>query len=98
MEALDIAINQLPPESRRIYQSEYNRRAKSTGVAYACWLFLGLHYFYLGRTGTQILYWLTLGGFGLWALFDLFRLAGVVRDVNRDAKSNALVVAKALAA
>jgi TM2 domain-containing membrane protein YozV len=32
---------------------------------------LGIHRFYVGKVGTGILQFLTLGGLGLWALVDL---------------------------
>ncbi len=55
---------------------------KSTGTAYACWFFFGCHYAYLGKWGLQILYWITLGGLGFWALFDLFHIPSKVSSHN----------------
>lgn len=55
---------------------------KSTGTAYLLWFFFGCHYAYLGKWGIQILYWLTLGGFGLWILIDLFLIPGKVNRYN----------------
>jgi hypothetical protein len=31
-----------------------------------------------------LLYWLTVGGFGLWMLIDLFRIPGMVERKNED--------------
>ena len=52
---------------------------KSKGLAYLFWFFLGVHYAYLGKWGTQLLYWFTLG---IWALIDLFTLGGKVETYN----------------
>ncbi|MDR0503328.1 MAG: TM2 domain-containing protein [Treponema sp.] len=59
----------------------------STGIAYLLWLcsgcgVLGLHRFYLGKTGTGLL-WMLTGGLGtIGAFYDLFTLPGQVREAN----------------
>lgn len=55
---------------------------KSTGTAYLCWFFLGCHYAYLGKWGLQILYWITLGGLGIWIIIDLFTIPSKVNHHN----------------
>lgn len=57
-------------------------KMKSTGTAYLCWFFLGCHYAYLGKWGLQILYWITLGGLGIWAFIDLFLIPSKVNAHN----------------
>jgi len=57
-------------------------KMKSTGTAYLCWFFLGCHYAYLGKWGLQILYWITIGGFGIWAIIDLFLIPTKVNNHN----------------
>jgi len=59
---------------------------KSRGVALALALVLGVfggHRFYVGKTGTGLLMAATLGGAGLWWLYDLILIAsGSFRDVD----------------
>lgn len=60
---------------------------KSVPVTYLLWFFFGLHYIYLGKIGTQFLYWITAGGLVIWAIIDLFRIPGMV-----EAKNNATYI------
>ena len=42
---------------------------------------LGIHRFYLGKTGTGILMILTFGGLGVWALIDfIVAVSGTMKD------------------
>ena len=34
-------------------------------------IFLPVHRFYVGKVGTGLLYWLTVGGFGIWYIVDI---------------------------
>lgn len=61
---------------------ELQSKIKSTGTAYVFWFFLAAHFAYLGKWGLQILYWLTLGGFFIWAIIELFLIPGRVERHN----------------
>ena len=58
-------------------------KIKSTSTAYLFWFF-GFQYAYLGKIGMQILYMVTLGGFGIWCLFDLVTLSSRVKKMNNN--------------
>lgn len=61
---------------------------KSVGVAYVLWFFLGVigvHKFYLGKTGIGISYIFTLGWLGIGLIIDLFTLPSQVRKANGQA-------------
>ena len=52
---------------------------KSRGVAFALAALLGpfgAHRFYVGKTGTAVLMLCTVGGLGIWYLYDLILVAG----------------------
>lgn len=78
------------------FLEEFRRKEKSPGTTFVLWFFLGWHYAYLGKWGVQILYWRTLGGLWLWAIADLFRIPGLVRDYNKDVAVDVLRTMKAV--
>jgi TM2 domain-containing membrane protein YozV len=60
----------------------------SIGIAYVLWFFLGVfgvHRFYLGRTGSGLLWLLTGGLCGVGQLVDLFLIPSLVDEANRRA-------------
>ena len=65
-------------------QFAYNERKANPTLVWLLFLFLGWSYGSLGKIGTQILYYITLGGLGVWALIRLFTLQGAIRDYNRE--------------
>lgn len=74
----------LNSEQQRIFISEFERRKKSVGISYLLWFLLGWHYAYLKKWGWLILYILTVGGFFIWAIIDLFRIPKIVEQYNND--------------
>lgn len=62
----------------------YNSRKLDSLKIWLLFLFLGWSYGSMGSMGKQILYYLTLGGLGLWALYRLFTLNGSIKKYNRN--------------
>lgn len=72
-------------------EQQYNQRNryasdKSKGTVLIIWFLLGIiggHRFYVGKVGSGILYFCTVGFFGLGWIYDLFKiLSGTFQDGN----------------
>tara|TARA_B110000902_G_C13909784_1_gene437831 strand:- start:2 stop:268 length:267 start_codon:yes stop_codon:yes gene_type:complete len=61
----------------------YNQRSINATSTWLLFLFLGWSYGSMGQVGKQILFYLTLGGFGIWTLVRLFNLNGAIKDYNK---------------
>ena len=66
-------------ENLMIYESS---KLNST-VTWLLYLFFGWSYGSMGKVGMQILFYITIGGFGIWALIRLFTLNGAIKEYNR---------------
>ena len=64
-------------------QFAYNERKANPTLIWLLFLFLGWSYGSLGKMGIQILYYITLGGAGIWTLIRLFTLNGAIREYNK---------------
>ena len=64
-------------------QFAYNERKANPTLIWLLFLFIGWSYGSLDKVGIQILFYVTLGGVGVWALIRLFTLQGSSRDYNR---------------
>jgi len=61
----------------------YESRKANKSTIWLLFLFLGWSYGSLDKIGLQILYYITLGGFGFWALIRLFTLNESIKTYNR---------------
>jgi len=64
-------------------QFTYNERKANPTLIWILFLFLGWSYGSLGSIGKQILFYITVGGFGIWAIIRLFTLQGAIRHYNK---------------
>ena len=63
-------------------QFAYTQRKLNSTTIWVLFLLLGWSYGSMGKIGIQILYYITLGGFGIWTLIRLFTLQGAIRRYN----------------
>ncbi len=90
-------LAKLSAQKQEEFVEEYKRKAKSVGIAYLFLIvILAMHYGYLRKWGLQIVFWLTGGGFFIWWLIDLFRLAGLVKNYNKDIATDTMRNLKAM--
>jgi hypothetical protein len=89
-------VARLNSQKQEEFLEEYKRKRKSAGMAYLLLFLGGFHCAYLRSWGMQILYWLTLGGFIIWAVVDIFRIPSIVSDRNKDAATDVLRNLKAI--
>lgn len=91
-------LSNWPVNRQHEFLEEYSRKKKSVGLAYLLWLLLGWHYAYVGKWGLLALYILSVGGFFVWMLIDIFRMPGIIREYNRDLATKTLMNMQAITA
>ena len=76
-----LLLNELTPAQKNYVMNRLAAKEKDISVAYLCCFFC-IHYFYLRKPVRNILYWITYGGFFIWAIIDLFRMKSLVEKCN----------------
>ncbi|MCH1437303.1 MAG: hypothetical protein L7U70_04380 [Flavobacteriales bacterium] len=61
----------------------YNERRANKSNIWLLFLFLGWSYGSMDQIFLQIIYYLTLGGLGVWTLYRLFTLNKAIRNYNK---------------
>ena len=61
----------------------YEKRKVNPGLTWLLFIFLGWSYGSMGKIGLQILFYITLGGCGVWYLIRLFTLNGAIKKHNQ---------------
>ena len=61
----------------------YAEKKANSAVIWILFLFLGWSYGSLGQGGKQVLYYITVGGVGIWLIIRLFTLNGAIREYNK---------------
>ena len=66
----------------------YQERKANKSTIWLLFIFLGWSYGSLNRTGTQLLFYATLGGLGFWIIIRLFTLNTAIKEYNRSIAIN----------
>ena len=66
----------------------YQERKANKSTIWILFIFLGWSYGSLNRTGTQLLFYATLGGLGFWTIIRLFTLNTAIKEYNRSVAIN----------
>jgi hypothetical protein len=61
----------------------YNEKKLNSTKIWLLYLFLGWSYGSMDKIGTQILFYLTLGGLGVWGFIRLFTLNKSIKEYNK---------------
>ena len=77
-------MNEYTTEERIYKLHVFKFRAKNVERMYILFILSGWSYGSMDQIGKQILYYLTLGGLGIWAIYRLFTLNRVVKEYNRE--------------
>ena len=68
----------------------YEQRKVNSSTAWLLYLLLGWSHGYVEKSiGMQILFYITGGGFGVWALVRLFTLSGAIKEANKKIAAQA---------
>ena len=78
------ALNNMSVEEQMMFQEEYEKKSKSTGLMVFLAIFFPIQLFILGKTGLGIAYLITVGGLWVWWIIEWFITPKRVREYNGD--------------
>jgi hypothetical protein len=88
-------LRQFSPNDQILFMNCYNRKKKNRDWAQFFALF-AVHYAYLRKPLTQLIFFMTAGGVGIWYLYDLFTVQDKVTKENEFIALEALDAVKGL--
>jgi hypothetical protein len=74
--------NVLSPEEIVDLERHVRKELRSPGIAGLLWIFFGLHLIYLKDYKGQLIFLITLGGFGIWWLLEAWVLESRIKLFN----------------
>lgn len=78
------ALGRMPGEQQAVFEEEYVDKRRSGLLMLLLSILFPIHFFFEGRVGLGILYWLTLGGFGIWWFIEILTVWGRTKRFNQD--------------
>lgn len=78
------ALGKMPAEQQAVFEEEFVRKRRNTVLMLILAIIFPIHFFFEGRVGMGLLYWLTFGGFGIWWLVEIFLVWGRTKGFNED--------------
>ena len=93
------AKEELSEDQLKMFDHEYEQNSKSLLATYLLWFlfgFIGIHKFYVRKTGRGVLYIFTGGLFVIGWLIDIFLIPSQVRQVNETIENEIISKVKTL--
>ncbi len=78
------ALGRMPREQQAVFEEEYVDKRRSGLLMLLLSILFPIHFFFEGRVGLGILYWLTIGGFGIWWFIEILTVWGRTKRFNQD--------------
>jgi len=74
----------MAPEEQSIFEEEYSKKMKNPTVMLLIVILFPIHYFLLGQTVKGLLFIFIGGGLFVWWNIDIFRITGMINNINED--------------
>ena len=76
------ALMGMSNDQKLIFEAEYQRQSRTKGLLIVLAIIFPIQLFLLGKTGLGLIFWLTIGGFLIWWIIEIFLTSGRVDDYN----------------
>ena len=78
------AVGRMDAEQQSVFEETYKRRKRSPVLLLILAIIFPIQHFLEGKVVSGLIFWLTIGGFGVWWLLDIFMVYGRTRRYNED--------------
>ena len=88
------ALSKMADEQQLLFEDEYKRKAKNSGLLTLLAILFPIQFFLLGKTGLGIAFIITFGGAGIWWIIEWFLTPKRVKSFNEDMATRLLTEMK----